>query len=68
MTGLRVVGSGILVLGAVLLAVMLAKELLFFALYGFDTDYRKIETCLQDKGCWESSTRTCKPEGQRCLD
>ena len=34
-----------------------------FALYGFDTDYRKIETCLQDKGCWESSTRTCKPEG-----
>ena len=68
MTGLRVVGSGLLVLAAVLLAVMIAKEILFFALYGFDLDHRKIENCLQSKGCWESSTKTCKPEGQRCLD
>jgi len=68
MTGLRVVGSAIAVLLAILIAVMLAKELLFFALYGFDLDYRKIENCLQSKGCWESSSKTCKPEGQRCLD
>ena len=68
MTGIRVVGIGILVLTVVLAAVMIAKELLFFALYGFDMDYRKIEDCLQSKGCWESSTKTCKPEGERCQD
>ena len=68
MTALRVVGSGVLVLTVVFIAVFLAKEMLFFALYGFDTDYRKIESCLQDQGCWEESTRTCKPEGQRCLE